>query len=119
MTGYRVAVSSETPTEQSRTERPADRVADRFDLTIGTVGALVLNLGYLLLFHGDQRMLLLLFASALIGMGLLLHETKGALGMGILIGSGLAIAAALAILALGPGSIINDSGSGHPVKVAH
>jgi hypothetical protein len=80
--------------------------SDRVDLAVGTLGSLVLNLGYLLLFHGDQRMLLLLFASAVVGMGMLLHETRGGIGMGILVGSGLAIAAALAILAIGPGSLV-------------
>ncbi|MBO9521005.1 MAG: hypothetical protein J7518_05650 [Nocardioidaceae bacterium] len=96
-----------------------DRSTDRLDLAVGTLGSLVANLGYLLIFHGDQRMLLLLFASAVVGMGLLLHETKGGIGMGILFGAGLAIAAALAILAIGPGSIVHDPDSGHTAKVAH
>lgn len=112
-------VSSEIPTERAETKRLADPTTDRIDLAFGTVGSLVLNLGYLLLFHGDQRMLLLLFASAVVGMGLLLHETKGGIGMGILFGAGLAIAAALAVLAVGPGSIVHDPHSGQSAKVAH
>jgi hypothetical protein len=100
-------------------ENPTTTATDRRDLAIGTVASLVLNLGYVLLFHSDQRMLLLLFASAVVGMGMLLHETHGGIGMGIIIGAGLAIAAALAILAIGPGSIAHDPHSGQPVKVAH
>lgn len=87
-TGYRGGVQT-----------PGTSTNDRVDLAFGTAGSFLVNLGYLLVVHGDQRMLLMLFASALVGMGLLLSATKGAVGMGIIIGSGLAIAAALALVA--------------------
>jgi hypothetical protein len=111
---YRIGVQS-PETESPQTKSAPTTRADRVDMAIGTAGSLVLNLGYLLLFHTDQRMLLLLFASAVIGMGLLLSEARGAVGMGILIGAGVAIAAALAIVAIGPGSIIHDPNSGHTI----
>ena len=78
-------------------EQIPTKTQDRVDLAIGTAGSLVLNLGYLLLVHGDQRMLLMLFASVLVGMGMLMTLSKGALGMGVVFGAGLAIAAALVI----------------------
>lgn len=95
-------------------QSPETTTNDRFDMAVGALASTVLNLGYLLLFHSDQRMLLLLFASVAIGMGLLLSD-KGAVGMGMIIGAGVAIAAALAIVAVGPGSIIHDPNSGHTV----
>jgi hypothetical protein len=80
---------------------------DRKDMALGAIGSLLLNVGYVLLFHADQRMLLMLFATILVGMGLLVTETKGAMGMGIIIGTGLSIAAALSIAAV-HGSIVHQ-----------
>lgn len=74
----------------------------------GTVGSLVVNLGWMFLVHADQRVLLSLFASVLLGMGLLLTETKGALGMGILFGAGASIAVGLSLVAI-DGSIVPKS----------
>lgn len=79
---------------------------DRVDMAIGFAGGFVLNLGYLLLFHQDQRMLLMLFASVLVGMGMLLTASKGAVGMGVLFGAGASIAAALIMLGV-HGSIVS------------
>lgn len=81
---------------------------DRVDMATGTLGSLVLNLGYLLLVHGDQRMLLMLFATVVIGMGLLFTESKGAFGMGVLIGAGLAIASGLVLVAIN-GSLVTGN----------
>lgn len=60
--------------------------SDRIELLKGAVPSLVLNLGYLLVSWGDQRILLMLFASTLAGIILLLTP-RGALGMGILLGA--------------------------------
>jgi hypothetical protein len=70
--------------------------SDRIELVKGIVPSLLLNLGFLLIAKGDQRILLLLFASTIIGLVLLLTP-RGALGFGILLG---AIAAAVIALAL-------------------
>lgn len=78
---------------------------DRVDMTLGTLGSLVLNTGYLLLVHADQRMLLMLFVSAIVGIVLLATATKGAVGMGIIMGAGASIAVSLTVLAI-HGSIV-------------
>lgn len=70
--------------------------SDRIELVKGAVPSLLVNLGFLLIAKGDQRILLLLFASTIIGIGLLLTP-RGALGFGIILG---AIAACVVALAL-------------------
>lgn len=69
--------------------------SDRIELIKGALPSLLINLGFLMI-AGDQRILLLLFASTILGIGLLLTP-RGALGFGILLG---AIAAALIGLAI-------------------
>ena len=59
--------------------------SDRIELIKGAVPSLVVNLGFLLI-AGDQRILLFLFASTIVGIGLLLTP-RGALGFGILLGA--------------------------------
>jgi hypothetical protein len=59
---------------------------DRIEMVKGAVPSLVINLGFLLIAKGDQRILLLLFASVVAGVGLLLTP-RGALGMGLIIGA--------------------------------
>jgi hypothetical protein len=87
---------------------PDTPTTDRVDLAFGAAGSLLANMAYFLWRHGDQRMLLLLFATVVLGMGLLLTERRGALGMGILIGAALSIATALAVVAV-DGSIVPGS----------
>lgn len=60
--------------------------SDRIELIKGAVPSLVVNLGFLLLAGGDQRIMLLLFASTIVGIALLLTP-RGALGFGILLGA--------------------------------
>lgn len=73
---YRGSVTSKLETPES----------DRVEILKGAAASLVLNLGYLLVSWGDQRILLMLFASTLAGIVLLLTP-RGALGMGILLGA--------------------------------
>lgn len=82
-------------------------MSDRADLVVGTLGSALLNLLYLLLFHDDQRIVLMLFATVLAGMLMLLSPSKGALGMGIILGAGVAIAVGLGYIAI-DGSIVTD-----------
>lgn len=69
---------------------------DRLDLLKGGLGSLVVNLGFLLAAAGDQRILLLLFASIILG-GIMLFTERGGVGMGIILGAVVAVIAALAI----------------------
>ena len=70
--------------------------SDRIELIKGSVPSFLINLGFLLIAKGDQRILLLLFASTIMGVGLLLTP-RGALGMGIILG---AIGASVVALSL-------------------
>jgi O-antigen/teichoic acid export membrane protein len=70
--------------------------SDRIELIKGALPSLVINLGFLLIAKGDQRMILLLIFSTVIGLVMLLTP-RGALGFGIILG---AIAAAVIALAL-------------------
>lgn len=69
---------------------------DRIELIKGFVPSLLINLGFLLIAKGDQRMILLLLFSTIAGLVLLLTP-RGALGFGIILG---AIAAAVIALVL-------------------
>lgn len=72
--------------------------SDRIELIKGAVPSLLINLGFLLIAKGDQRILLLIFASTIIGIGLLLTP-RGALGFGILLGAIAAVVIALSLAA--------------------
>ena len=63
--------------------------SDRIELLKGAISSLVINLGFLLIAKGDQRMILLLIFSTIAGLVLLLTP-RGALGFGIIIGGLLA-----------------------------
>ncbi|MCZ4497732.1 MAG: hypothetical protein JWQ74_285 [Marmoricola sp.] len=69
---------------------------DRTDLLLGGLGSLVVNLGFLLAAAGDQRILLLLFASIIAG-GVMIFTERGGIGMGIILGAVVAVIAALVI----------------------
>lgn len=70
--------------------------SDRIELIKGSVPSLLINLGFLLIAKGDQRIILLLLASVIAGVILLLTP-RGALGMGIILG---AMAASITALCL-------------------
>lgn len=72
------------------------RESDRIELVKGAVPSLLVNLGFLLIAKGDQRIILLLLASVVVGIVLLLTP-RGALGMGIIVGAMAAAAVALAL----------------------
>jgi amino acid permease len=69
---------------------------DGHDLLIGGAISMVLNLGFLLIAKGDQRILLLLFATVIVGL-VSLATPKGAYGMGIILGAMVACVIALAL----------------------
>ena len=71
--------------------------SDRIELLKGAIPSLLINLGFLLIAKGDQRMILLLIFSTVAGLVLLLTP-RGALGFGIIIGAILAAVIALALV---------------------
>ncbi len=73
------------------TETPA---SDRIEMLKGGAISFVVNLGYLLGGPGDQRILLMLFAT-IIAAVILLLTPRGALGMGFLLGAMAAVVVAL------------------------
>ena len=66
-------------------------------MTIGFVISLVVNVGYVLLVHQDQRVLLMLFFTVLVGMGMLFGLESGAYGMGTILGAAAAVLVVLAV----------------------
>lgn len=75
-TAYRGSMETKLETTES----------DRIELVKGALPSLVINLGFLLIAKGDQRILLLLLASTLVGIVMLLTP-RGALGFGIILGA--------------------------------
>ena len=61
-------------------------------ILIGFVGSLAVNVAYGLLAPQDQRVVLMVFFTVLVGMVLLLGARTGAYGMGILLGAAGAVA---------------------------
>ena len=92
-------------TQQPSPNSSPTPTSDRVDLATGAAGSFLANSAYLLLMHKDQRMLLMLFASVLLGMGMLVTLRRGAMGMGIVIGAGASIAAALLFVAVDGGIV--------------
>jgi amino acid permease len=78
--------SEATSVEQQTPSRPTWQ-----QLAIGFVISLVVNVGYILAVHQDQRVLLMLFFTVLIGMLMLLGLETGAYGMGAIVGAAAAV----------------------------
>ncbi|MFL6158500.1 MAG: hypothetical protein ACJ72D_20610 [Marmoricola sp.] len=75
---------------------PEAEPRDGHDLLVGGAVSLAVNLGFLLIAKGDQRILLLLFASVIFGL-ISLATPKGAYGMGVILGAIVAVVVALAL----------------------
>ncbi|MCW2856740.1 MAG: hypothetical protein JWR52_2355 [Marmoricola sp.] len=70
--------------------------SDRIEMLKGGTISFAVNLAYLFLGpHGDQRILLMLFATIIAG-GVLLFTPRGGLGMGFLLGAVAAVVVGLA-----------------------
>lgn len=69
----------------------------RGDLAIATVISTLVNVGYILIAPGDQRVLLGLMFSMVAGMIMLAGEKTGPYGMGIIFGVALATAISVAL----------------------
>lgn len=68
--------------------------SDRTEMLKGSTISFVVNLAYLLGGPGDQRILLMIFATIIAG-GVLLFTPRGALGMGFMIGAVFSVVVAL------------------------
>ena len=73
----------------------------RGDLAIATVISTLVNIGYILIAPGDQRVLLVLMLSIVAGMVMLTGERTGPYGMGVIFGAALAVAIAVALALAG------------------
>ena len=73
----------------------------RGDLAIATVVSTLVNVGYILVAPGDQRVLLVLMFSMVAGMVMLAGEKSGPYGMGTIFGVAAAIAISVALALAG------------------
>ena len=75
--------------------------SDRIELIKGAVPSVLLNLGFLLLAKGDQRVLLFLMFSIVGGLVMLAGEKTDSYGMGLILGAAAATAIAVALALAG------------------
>src|SRR5437868_3186709 len=89
--------------ESEQQQAPAHDT-DRGDLAIATVISTLLNVGYILIAPGDQRVLLLLMLSMVAGLVMLAGDKTAPYGMGIIFGvaAAAAISVGLALAGLSP-----------------
>ena len=80
---------------EQQTEPSPQLDTSRGDLAIATVVSTLVNLGYILIAPGDQRVLIVLMISMVVGMVMLAGEKSGPYGMGLIFG--VALAAAIAV----------------------
>lgn len=73
-------------------------------VVLGLLASLVVNVGYALLAPHDQRVILMVFFTVLVGMALLLGAQTGAYGMGVLLGAATAVALVALVVILGDGT---------------
>lgn len=81
--------------------QPGQPDTSRGDLAIATVMSTLVNVGYILIAPGDQRVLILLMISMVLGMVMLAGEKSGPYGMGIIFGVAAAIAISVALALAG------------------
>ena len=74
------------------TERPEWQ-----DLLVGAAASFAVNAGYMLVGPHDQRVLLMLFFTVVVGMGLLLGRRSGPYGMGAILGAAASVVVLLTI----------------------
>jgi hypothetical protein len=84
----------------------------RGDLAIATVISTLVNVGYILIAPGDQRVLILLMISMVAGMIMLAGEKSGPYGMGVIFGvaAAVAISVGLALAGFSPHDFHPGSG---------
>lgn len=90
--------------EQQQQQQAPQPDTSRGDLAIATVVSTLVNIGYILIAPGDQRILLVLMFSMVAGLVMLAGEKSGPYGMGIIFGVALAavIAVVLALTGASP-----------------
>lgn len=86
---------------ESEQQHAPQRDTSRGDLAIATVISTLLNIGYILIAPGDQRVLVLLMFSIVAGMVMLAGDRSGPFGMGVIFGAAAATAIAIALALAG------------------
>ncbi|RNL80925.1 hypothetical protein [Nocardioides marmorisolisilvae] len=81
--------------EQQEQQQTTPGDTSRGDLAIATVISTLVNIGYIFIAPGDQRVLLVLMFSMIAGLIMLAGDKTGPYGMGIIFG--VALAAAIAV----------------------
>jgi hypothetical protein len=80
---------------ESTTTRPT-----WWEMTVGFVVSLVVNVGYMFIAYSDQRVILMLILTVVVGMGMLFGLRSGAYGMGAILGAAASIAIVLALVGI-------------------
>lgn len=75
--------------------------SDRSDLLLGGVCSLLVNVLWILIAPGDQRIILVAVASVVLGTVMLAGDRTGAYGMGIIVGAMAAGVVGLVLIASG------------------
>jgi len=89
---------------ESEQQQAPEHDTSRGDLAIATVVSTLVNIGYIFIAPGDQRVLLLLMFSMVAGMIMLAGDKTAPYGMGVIFGvaAAAAIAVGLALAGLSP-----------------
>ena len=82
-------------------EQAPERDTSRGDMAIATVVSTLVNIGYIFIAPGDQRVLLVLMFSMIAGMVMLAGDKTGPYGMGVIFGVALAVAIAVGLALAG------------------
>ena len=85
--------------QQSESDQQQD--TSRGDLAIAFVISTLVNVGYILIAPGDQRVLLFLMFSIVGGLIMLAGDSSGAYGMGLILGAAAATAIVVALALAG------------------
>ncbi|HEX4190808.1 MAG TPA: hypothetical protein VHZ06_07395 [Marmoricola sp.] len=94
-------------------EGPHDGPHDGREMLLAGAISLVVNLGFLLIAKGDQRMILLLILTTVVGLVLLITP-KGAYGMGAILGAIVAVIIALCLAGFAHWSPLTSNGPSSP-----
>jgi hypothetical protein len=93
----------------------------RGDMTIAIVISTLVNVGYILIAPGDQRVLILLMFSTVAGMVMLAGEKSSPYGMGVIFGvaAAAAISVVLVLAGLSPHDFHPDQRPANPATSVH
>ncbi|HET6151509.1 MAG TPA: hypothetical protein VFE15_01060 [Marmoricola sp.] len=100
--------------QQAESQAPSQvEIHDGKEMLVAGAISLVVNLGFLLIAKGDQRMILLLILTTVVGLVLLITP-KGAYGMGAILGAIVAVIIALCLAGFAHWSPLTSNGPSAP-----